>query len=276
MRGNKMKVALFDKKVFKTFGRITTWTLAIFSVFAIFVPLTEKCKWPVFAFLIIIHIMILLGVYIYCNVKKKVTIKIRKTKIIIKEGDLFTEPGKKVIAFNEYFDTQVDDIVIAKNSLNGIFIKKHIKNIQRFDAHINDYLLHNKKPNFVDSKRLGKQIRYELGTIVPYNNFFLLAYSRFDENNCAYLERDDIAKLYLKMWDEIDILKACDSVCIPVLGSSGIVRKIDYTPQQLLELLLWSFRISGINMTRLASITIVVHRTMVDSIDFLKLKNFSD
>lgn len=271
-----MTFSFFNPRIIRTFGSIVAWTLAIFSFVIVFVPVPEEYKWSVLIILILVHVLIYLCVYRYYNEKKSVKLKIRGTKIIVKEGDLFREQGKKVIAFNEYFDTQVDDIIIAKGSLNGIFIEKYITDVASLDKHICQ-CLSKKKPAFVDEKRCqGKQVCYELGTIVPYNDFFLLAYSRFDENNCAYLEKNDLAKLYLKMWNEIDILKACNSICMPVLGSSGIVRNMDCTPQQLLELLLWSYRLSGVNMTRLATVTIVVHSTMVNDIDFLKLKDYSD
>lgn len=270
-----MKVSPVNNRILKSFGGIATWTFALFSISIIFWPITDNCKWYVFSGLILLHIIIYLFVWLYYNKKKSVTIKIRNTKIKIKEGDLFAETGKKIIAFNEYFDTQVDDIIIAKKSLNGVFMTDYVDNVSSLDQHISDFLS-DRTPIFVDGRRMGKKIKYDLGTIVPYNDFYLLAYSRFDENNRAFLEKDDIAKVYLKMWNEIDIVKACESICIPVLGSSGLVRKMNYTPQQLLELLLWSFRISGINMTRLASITIIVHKTMVNSIDFLKLQDYSD
>ena len=270
-----MKISLFNRRIWKIFGGVASWTLAIFSVAVIFLPVTDECKWYVLGGLAALHIIIYISAWIYYNKKKSITIKIRKTKIEIKEGDIFAEIGKKVIAFNEYFDTQVDDVIIAKKSLNGLFITDYIDDVASLDQHISDFLS-TRVPTLVDERRVGKKVKYDLGTIVPYNDYYLLAYSRFDENNRAFLEKDDIAKVYLKMWNEIDILKACDSICMPVLGSSGLVRKMDYTPQQLLELLLWSFRISGVNMTRLASITIVVHKTMTDSIDFLKLKDYSD
>lgn len=40
-------------------------------------------------------------------------------------GDLFAMDGVKVIPFDEYFDIQVDDKVISRNSLNGIFVEKY-------------------------------------------------------------------------------------------------------------------------------------------------------
>ena len=272
----KVKVPFFSKRILKSFSVIATWILSLFSVFAIFVSFEGKCKWWALAALIGINIITYVLTWFYCNRIKTVSLKIRKTKIIIKEGDLFNESGKRVIAFNEYFDTQVDDVVIAKGSLNGIFIDKHIKNISAFDSHIRNYLS-SKTPKFVDEQRgMGKKESYDLGTIVPYDEYLLLAYSRFDQNNRAYLTKEDISKLYLNMWNEIDIVKAYNSIAMPVLGSSGIVRNMNLTPQQLVELILWSFRISGINLTRLATLTIVVHKTMTDDIDFLKLKDYSD
>ena len=80
----------------------------------------------------------------------------------------------------------------------------------------------------------------------------------------------------MNMWDEIDIYKACNSVCLPVLGSSKLVRGMNYTPQQLIELLLWSFRLSGVKLERSATITVIVHESMVNEINFIKLKNYSD
>ena len=55
--------------------------------------------------------------------------KVNGEKIIVKEGNIFEEPGKKVIAFNQYFDTTVDDEIIAKgytvkDSKDGMEVSK--------------------------------------------------------------------------------------------------------------------------------------------------------
>ena len=62
------------------------------------------------------------------------------------------------------------------------------------------------------------------------------------------------------------------------MGGSGLVRGTfaDYTEQQLIELLLWSFRISGIHLSRNASLNIIVHRSMINKINMLDLKKYSD
>ena len=80
----------------------------------------------------------------------------------------------------------------------------------------------------------------------------------------------------MNMWVEIDKYHAGYSICMPVLGSGGIVRIDDNTPQKLLENILWTFRLSGVNLGRTATLKIIVHESMVNEIDFLKLKNFGD
>ena len=105
----------------------------------------------------------------------------------------------------------------------------------------------------------------------------LLAYSRFDYDNRARLHNDDIVQCYTNMWNEIDIVRGTNSIAFPLLGAGGIIRfEKPYTPQQLIELMLWSFRISGIQLSKNATLTIVVHKTVVNEVDFLKLKNYSD
>ena len=123
----KIKVPFFSRRIIKSFSVIATWILTLFSIVAIFVSFEGDCKWWALAVLIAINVVTYVLTWVHCNRSKFVTLKIRKTKIIIKEGNLFEESGKKIIAFNEYFDTQVDDVVIAKGSLNGIFINNYVE-----------------------------------------------------------------------------------------------------------------------------------------------------
>ena len=79
--------------------------------------------------IIMIFIFILIYILIWrrANLLTNIIINIDGSTVNIKSGDLFEEQGFKVIPFNEYFDTQVDDKIIANSSLNGIFIKKYLK-----------------------------------------------------------------------------------------------------------------------------------------------------
>lgn len=272
------KIWFFDKCVRDPFWKIATAVLAVLSVGIIAVPAKHQVK--VLIGFAIILVVCYIGVWIWANKKKSIVIKIRNTKIVIKEGDLFEQEGKKVIPVNEYFDTIVGSGIIDPRSLHAQYIRNYAK-ISPDKLYEN--IVSELRPatiRAVNQKRTpGGQIAYKLGTIYnDQNGFLLVAYSRFDEDNRAFLHSEDIAECYINMWNQIDIHRGSDSISLPVLGSSGIVRSIsrDYPPQQLIELILWSFRISSINLTRNATLNIVVHSSLVKDVNFLKLKNYSD
>lgn len=64
-----------------------------------------------------------LGVWAWSNRLNHVEINIEGTSVTVKVGDIFLQPGLKAIAFNEYFDTKVDNEIISENSLNGAFLR---------------------------------------------------------------------------------------------------------------------------------------------------------
>ncbi len=277
-----MKVGFFDRYIWKTFGCIASGISVVLSYitifFASFIVEHKKCF---IILLTVIFLLIYFSILLYANTKKKVTLKIRNTKIIIKEGDIFKEGDscRKVIPFNEYFDTLVDDKIIAKGSLNGKYLLNVVteNKIEKLNDDIKNGL-DNSVIDCIDQQRKpGKTIKYKLGTIYVNDEYFLLAYSRFNESNKAYLTNEDVAKCYMNMWNEIDKHRAYYSVSMPVLGSSGMVRfDKDYKPQQLIEMILWTFRISGINLNRTTALNIIVHKSMISEINFIKLKDYGD
>ena len=120
-----MKISFFNKKLLLKVKSITSPFFAISTVFMSFVDLTQKDR------LILLGILVVLSVGIYLfepyknnNLSSKKVV-VNGTKIEIKFGDIFKEKGQKLIAFNEFFDTQVDDKIISSGSLNGKFIKKY-------------------------------------------------------------------------------------------------------------------------------------------------------
>jgi hypothetical protein len=213
--------------------------------------------------------------WIYANVQDKIVLRVNNSTVVVKTGDLFKESGLKVIAFNEYFDTQVDNIIIADNSLNGIFLKNVVGSIEEFDKLIeNDSRLNGKISEICDERLLGKKKRYELGTIIQYGDYLPTAFLRFDTENRATLTMKEYIQFLLEFWNQIDIVYAGRSISIPLLGS-GITRFKEYdsiTEQELLELLIWSFRLSRIKFAYPSCVTIVIHESRKDRINFFKLK----
>ena len=116
-------------------------------------------------------ITIYFGMWIYANRLKFTNLKINNSEVDVKIGDIFQEGGLKVIAFNEYFDTLVNEDVIASSTLNGKFIKQHIEDVDALDNAIleSKHLLRRKLEN--DTNRTqGKTQKYRLGSIFVYDD----------------------------------------------------------------------------------------------------------
>jgi len=103
----------------------------------------------------------------------------------------------------------------------------------------------------------------------------LTALSRFDENNKAYLEINDYINCLLNFWNEVDRVYAGRTVALPILGS-GITRFKGYesiTDQELLELIIWTFKVSRIKFTYPSKAKIVVYEKKSERINLLRLKD---
>lgn len=135
-----MKVSFFNRKLLKLYASIIAVISTIISFIQIFYEIPDNCEIKkivaiCFAFvLILIYIIVL----IYSNKRKVAHLEINKTTINIIMGDIFKKKGLKVISFNEYFDTVVDDKIIASNTLHGQYILKYIDDITILDAKINE------------------------------------------------------------------------------------------------------------------------------------------
>ena len=107
-------------------GAIST-IMAVVGVSLIdLLPKGSGCLFRLFVFVVLfILIAILAAVVTYRRSRSGVHLAINGMDIDIVVGDLFVTDGVKVIPFDEYFDIQVDDKVISRNSLNGIFIKRY-------------------------------------------------------------------------------------------------------------------------------------------------------
>lgn len=271
----KIKVNLFDKALLKTYFAVMSVINIITSFIVIFVSIADKYKIYAGILFGLVLIAIYFGMWIYANSLKCTKLTINNSKITVKVGDIFQEEGLKVIAFNEYFDTLVDEIVIASSTLNGKFIKEYVEDVDSLDKAIceSKHLLNDMLENNI-ARTQGKTQKYKLGSIFNYDDYLLTAFSKFDKDNRAFLTMVDYVNCLLKFWDEVDILYANRSVVIPLLGT-GITRLKNYdsmSEQEKLELLLWSFKVSRIKFTYPANVTIVIHESIKDKINFYKLK----
>lgn len=272
-----MKVKLLDKKLFKNYLVVLS-VISLFCSFAfiaIKIPDENTIRITVGVILTLVLLIVYVLMWIMANLQKKTILSINNSTLVVKTGNIFEEDELKVIAFNEYFDTLVDNRIIAENTLNGAYIKSEIDEISEIDERMDsDSILNKKVLEDNTTRSYGKKKRYKLGTIFQNNDYLLTAFTRFDTDNRAFLNMDDYINFLLNFWNEIDIIYAGRSVAIPLLGS-GITRFKGYdtiSEQELLELLIWSFKVSRTKFTYPSKVSIIIHESKKDKINFYELK----
>ncbi|HGA1482705.1 TPA: macro domain-containing protein, partial [Streptococcus suis] len=250
---------------------------AILSAVLIFLDIPNKLRLTSG----VVYVAFLCVIYIFlwrrANRLRQVNIKIGVTTLIVKSGDIFEEDGLKAIAFNEYFDTTVDDKIIAKKSLNGQFILNHIDDVAKLNSDIeSDDDLKNSIVEKEVKRKQGKMTQYKLGSSILINDEYILtAFSRFNKNNQAELTIQEYVNFLLTFWNEINRLYAQRSVTVPVFGS-GITRFKngfeDIDINELLRIMIWTFKISKIKFAYPAKLTIIVHDDLLSQVNLYELE----
>ena len=270
-----MKVNFFDIRLLRSTGTFILLEGSILGIVAVFCNDYIVEHKILFIVLFIIAFIIYHAIqYFYYRNLKRLSLKIKNSTFKIKTGDIFEQPELKVINFNEYFDTIADNKIIAKNSLNGQFILNKVHDVKELDSVISESLKdsikesNNERPN-------GKKIKYELGSIVEYNDYLLTALTKFDKDNRANLSLRDYLVFLMNFWDNLDKIYANRSVCITLFGSSSITRfkdTNDVTDQDLIEIILWSFKVSKIKFKYPTTITLVLTEDILNKINLYELK----
>lgn len=273
-----MKVGFWDADLRKEYWFKCSILITIYSI-PVTVMETQAVKIWGLILLIFLSVGIILWSWYRANHIKSLVLSINKTEIEIKEGDIFATKGLKVIPFNEFFDTQVDNDLISDSSLNGQYITRFYKNPSDLETVI--------ERNKHSTERIiekgyereeGKSTRYALGTIVENGEYLLLAFSHFDEKNRAFLSVQDYVTCLLRMWEECDILYNGRSIVLPLLGA-GITRFRDHkeiTDQELLETILWSFKVSRLRLKASAKLTILLTSATLKNVNlYAIMKRFT-
>jgi hypothetical protein len=271
------KVSFFDKRVIKQFLQITSVISTLLSVFVLFVNIPTNwklhCGWIFLTTLVVIYI----ALWIWSNRLNSIDINVEGSRVTVKVGDIFQQQGLKAIAFNEYFDTQVDNKIIGEKSLNGIFIRNYLQvAVSELDNHIENYAFDcSEILEKSDQRAEGKKKRYQIGTICVYEDYLLTAFSKFDENNKARLTMPEYLEFLINFWDRVNNVYAQQSVSTTIFGS-GITRIKDHkniSDEDLLKIMLWTFRISEMRFKYPAKLTIVIHKDKIDQINLLDIKS---
>lgn len=246
---------------------------SVFTIYNIQI-FTQLQDWPIklfYIFLVYLCILCLLIIIKFIFTLNKIELNIRGTQFLIKAGDIFKSSDWKVIAFNEFYDTNVDDVIIAKNSLNGKFLNNYVSDISDLINIINNE--DNSHLKRYEKEHNGtKKVCYPLGYIKIYKDFMLLAFTHFNEQNEAYVSNAGYEQCLRNMWKEISRTYANKPVTLPLLGS-GVTRFSDSsekTNYSLLKCILCTYRTSSVKINQ--QITILLTKDTLETINLYDLK----
>jgi hypothetical protein len=270
-----VKVKFFDRWVYKKSTQTIAAVSSVLTVAFLFVDVPKKAKIPSgLAFLGVLALIYFLT-WLYANLIKQVRLNIEGSTVNVKTGDIFKQSGFKAIAFNEFLDTQVDDKVIARTSLNGVFIESHLgRPVSELDAHIASYRFDS--DDILETgvaRQSGKTTKFRLGTVCVYNEFLLTAFAKFDANNQANLTMPEYLEFLINFWDRVNRVYAQKDVSTTVFGS-GITRIKGHksiTDEDLLKIMLWTFRISEMRFKYPANLTIVILPDKINQINLFDI-----
>ena len=270
----KIKVAFFSRILWKRYLLFVSGISVFASLFFVAVNVPDEYKVLVLIGIALALFTSYVILWILANKTTSKKLNINGSPLEVKIGDIFEEGELRVINFNEYFDTVVDDKLIAKSSLNGRYIENHVTDVAVLDKAIaDDTHLAEMKQNENSSRKSGKKIQYKRGSIHVADDYLLVAFSKFDKDNKAYLSMRDFINCLMTFWEEVDRVYSSKSVAVPLMGA-GITRFKDahVSEQELLELLIWSFKVSRVKVRHPAKVTIVIHESVKDKINFFELK----
>ncbi|MBD5440367.1 MAG: hypothetical protein HDR33_05030 [Treponema sp.] len=279
---NIKKISFFDKKLLQNTGALISIFASIATLVFVFIKLPDWFLLKLFLSVVLLLIILCFHFYRWskANNMSALSIKIRNTNVKIDfVEDIFTQSGIKIIACNEYFDTRADDVLVSKASIHGQFLEKISD--ENLETKINNDLHLAKLKSKINNKRVsGNKQSYKLGSIFKYeltketdNTYFLVAFSKVDEDNKAIMSIEEYITSLIRMWHEIDCLYSGRAVVMPLIGN-GITRIEDYkdiSAQEKLELLLRTLKFSGNNFR--SGIHIALHNKIQNDINLYRIKD---
>lgn len=283
------KVAFFDVYLRNKFYKFFTAVGATLGLAFLFIDLPESITLPkniaintkCSAAIVVVTLLVIAYIFMWykANRLKKISIKVDSTNVVIKAGDLFEEQDLIVIGFNEYFDTIVDDKIIAKKSLNGFFINNILEgSVDALDLFIESNIDSRQKLEVVNRVRGNKQ-KYKTGTVCLYaDKYILTAFAKFNDRNEARLTMPEYLEFLINFWDEVNTIYAARSVSVPIFGS-GITRIKEHkntTDEHLLRIMLWTFKISEMKFTHPARLTIVIYPEKMKTINLTSIEGLTN
>ena len=286
----KLKVTFCDRTLWKNYLSVlgvvgTAVTLISFFITANDIGVNKLVLSAIFIAAIV---ALFLRMWYSANHQDHADLRINNTAVNVIVGDIWAQLEKEpddrvgeisVIGANDFFDIIVDDRIIAASSLHGQYIKKisSIGKLEQLNSVIETDPILNKPGNrkTISSRKVGRQTQYEIGSVVEFESYVLAAFTKFDNDNKAWLTSEEYVSFWMRFWESIDGIYAGRTINIPLMGA-GITRFKNGKPtkQELLEVMLWSMKISGFQNTYVdKQVNFIIYPPDAKEIDFYHIQH---
>ncbi len=262
------KAKLFIKNTLMAFGVVSSFVTVLWAIFPTHLNgYVGKCPWLYLAIFGLIS-----SSFGWFSIRKKKSIKLslsERVKASVYYGDIFNKNRIIIIPVNEYFDTLVDDRVIAGNTLHGMFIKQFFGGDEKaLRAQIIHSLSNKPFIEINQNRNLGNKKRYELGTVAEVVKdskiFFLVALTRFNGNHRAEVNNSEYQRVICDLFTYVNQFSQGRKIHLPLIGAghSGV----NLSKQKLLEFLLFAISMND-NLTLINGVDIVLHSSIENEIN---------
>lgn len=206
------------------------------------------CSWSnsvvVFANRVFVCAAVLLlscvGFYLYLQIRRKVIISDKTFTIKVEYKDLFkVKKGKRVINFDECYSTHMGSRPedVKPGSVCGQYLAKYpIDNMQS--------LIQASGIQPIGVSLYKNTPKYASGTLIPREDFLLMAFAKLDGQGLGRMSYAEYLECLDKLWEQIDLYHGTDDVYLPILGSRITRFDKDITQQELLDIMVASYRLS--------------------------------
>lgn len=201
--------------------------------------------------------------------------------VTVQVGDLFAYPCHLVIGFTDTFDTDTTDAsLVAPRSVQGQLLHRmYHGDVAALDARLAEALT-TVVPTHTEprtAKRLGKLVRYPIGTVVTIRNrernYFCVAYGRMTNDLVVDCDTEQLWNSLALLWETVRRYGHLDHVAMPVTGSD-LARINNMDQASLVKLILLSFVAHSRARGVCGSLTIVVRPQDYYKIDMIAMAAF--
>lgn len=271
---SKLSITIKRKPVKLLISIFVSYTI----IWAILEPLIYFCQLTVLSGLTKFIIILIISVFAgflkeYPKEEIEINMKNVNTKVKISFGDLFSKEGHKVISVNEFFDSELGDIV-SPTTLHGKFIKDILGGQSNtFNQLVDESLL---EESYTEIPReRGRIKKYPIGTTAVLNinadKYFLLALSHTNVHTLkAEADVPELWEALSKLWNVVRINAGGHPVNISLIG--GGLSQIRLPPKQLLEIILISILQKAKHSEITNEIRIILTEDKFINIDLKSLK----